>query len=563
MKFVKKILSALIICTMLVPSVALAEYNEVSDIQPFSLGEDYSIGLFSSDIELTDLEKELLNTIVDQLANRGSEITLKAADYGITNYERYYEIAGKCLAPLLQYEHPELFYIDLSGIYFDATVNSITGQAVDLNVHTTTTYKDEDGNEFTVDAYTMDKKTEAAKQAMIDAEYEKIKSMLDEDMTTVQKILTVHDYIVANYEYDMSVFTDSANAIRTLDKMVEQKKGVCQGYSYLFKYVLDKLNAEYDLDIECVTVPSTTCNHMWNKVKLDGEWYNIDVTHDDPTPNESANINHSHFLINDEEIKLMPDNEHTSWDPYKWDGTPVEVSDSTNFYDSVLQKIPKQTIYKNGVFYCFDNKNNICTVDFDKNRLTPVYTDTSRYKWNIGDNYYYSNFSVMTLYNGDIYFNAPNSVFRYDPKSNTAERVYSAGEKDTDIAHIYGLTIKDNKINIEYAENYRNSGISALIPISVNQKPEPEMPCSSEIKPSKDEDGNLMVTVTVNIPEEYTASSTVYVVEYDINGVLTGIHEVGVPFAPDSDTAQVKAFIWGNGNAPLADAASYLIPQTE
>ena len=24
-------------------------------------------------------------------------------------------------------------------------------------------------------------------------------------------------------------------------------------------------------------------NHMWNKVKVDGKWYNLDLTSDDPT----------------------------------------------------------------------------------------------------------------------------------------------------------------------------------------------------------------------------------------------------------------------------------------
>ncbi|MDY3972888.1 MAG: transglutaminase-like domain-containing protein, partial [Clostridia bacterium] len=295
MKLTKKILSALIICTMLVPSVALAEYNEVSDIQLLSLGEDYSVGLFSSDIELTDKEKKLLNDIVGKLANRESEITLKAADYGITNYERYYEVAGNCLGALIQYEHPELFYIDLKGIHFGATATP-AGLAVDLIVYTTTTYNKGTEYEETINAYTMNKETETAKQALIDEEYEKITAMLDDGMTPFQKILTVHDYIAANYEYD------TALKIRTLDRMVEEKKGVCQGYSYLFKYVLDKLNAEDDLGIECVTVPSNARNHMWNKVKLDGKWYNVDVTHDDPTPNGSANINHSHFLLTDEEI---------------------------------------------------------------------------------------------------------------------------------------------------------------------------------------------------------------------------------------------------------------------
>lgn len=576
MKLIKKILSALMICTMLMPTAVLAENEPDICIDSLDIFSEYrladEITLFDSESsdtgnEYTEALKNCTNYIVSKIKNyeeRPDTIDISTFNIPMDQKQNLFSMINTAIL----IEHPELFYAsgavklnhDQNGLLFEADMLSPVNV---LNSNGTVTevypYRISDDEEI------------QCKQKAIDAEYEKIKAMIDDSMTPLQQILTVHDYIAANYEYDTIVFTDERdNAIRTLDRMVEEKKGVCQGYSYLFKYVLDKLNAEYDLGIECVTVPSNACNHMWNKVKLDGEWYNVDVTHDDPIPDGSANINHSHFLLTDEEIKDMIDNEHTAWNPYKWDGTPVEVSDSSTYRNSVLHNITKQTIYKNGVFYCFDNENNICAVNFDENLLTPVYTDTSRYKWYVEENSYYTKkFSVMVPYKGDIYFNSPNSVIRYNPENKTTETVYSNGSEDSDIAHIYGLKIKDDKINIEYAEDYQNNGISKLIPISVNSDPtpdpdpEPEMPCSSEIKTSKDDDGNLMVTVTVNIPEEYAASSTVYVAEYDINGVLTGIREVDVPFAPDSNTAQIKAFIWGNGNTPLADAESYLIPQAE
>ena len=53
------------------------------------------------------------------------------------------------------------------------------------------------------------------------------------------------------------------------------------------------------------SVPSIECNHMWNKIKIDGKWYNVDVTADDPTPNMSTYTNHSSFLLSDEDIKTV------------------------------------------------------------------------------------------------------------------------------------------------------------------------------------------------------------------------------------------------------------------
>ena len=72
------------------------------------------------------------------------------------------------------------------------------------------------------------------------------------------------------------------------------------------------------LNIECTSVPSIECNHMWNKIKIDGKWYNVDVTADDPTPNMSTYTNHSSFLLSDEDIKTVSPSLHSVWNDTQW-----------------------------------------------------------------------------------------------------------------------------------------------------------------------------------------------------------------------------------------------------
>lgn len=523
MKYIKTILSALLACAIIAPSIALAEDNE----QYFYSDTDIILYDTSDNTdELTDEETAFVNDMITALKNQETEIDL--TDKYRLSAERVEKLRIN-LYYAIQYEHPELsFYTNVLNRYSYYTADNYISK-IELETF-----------------YTMTSDEISEKQKMIDAEYEKIKSLIADDMTPLQQLLTVHDYIAANYEYDTTLQS------RTLDTMIEQKSGVCQGYSYLFKYVLDSLG------IECVTVPSTENSHMWNKVKLDGEWYNVDVTYDDPQPDTSTNISHLYFLLNDDEIREIDDsldysdeNVHSTWDPYKWDdNTPVEVSDSRAYSKSALHDIPKQTVYKDGEFYCFDDDNDICVIDFEDNDLKPVYKASSEYKWHIDGNRYYSDMSAMVLYKGDIYFNSPNNVFKFNPNDNTVKQIYSYGPKDSDIAHIYGLKIKDDKINIEYTENYRN-GISELIPISVK----PEMPCSSEISM---EDGE--VTVTLNIPEEYTDTASVYIAEYDEKGILTGIHcKDDTTFKPQDNSKEIKAFIWDNGNMPIANVIMYMI----
>jgi len=58
-----------------------------------------------------------------------------------------------------------------------------------------------------------------------------------------------------------------------------QGKGVCLGYAETFRLLMDMAG------IECITVTGAAFmsreNHAWNMVKLDGEWYCVDVTWDD------------------------------------------------------------------------------------------------------------------------------------------------------------------------------------------------------------------------------------------------------------------------------------------
>lgn len=492
---------------------------------------------------INENEEELMDKIIEGFANRSPKISVNSEDYGI-DYSRFYYIIQNCLSSLIQNEHPELFYVDISKILMGYNPNTN-----ELSIYAEGTYNEGTEYEFTTNAYLSEEEIKA-KQALIDAECDKIISLVTEDMSPIQKLLVVHDYIAANYEYDTTY------QVRTLDAMVEQKKGVCQGYSYLFKYVLDKLDDKNELDeqdFDCVTVPSSACSHMWNKIKLDGEWYNIDITHDDPIPNRSSNISHTHFLVNDEELKDT-DKEHKFQNLYKWDGeTPAEISDSNVYSGTPLHNISSQTIYSDGSFYCFDSKNNLCVIDFYDNetKLYAVYKNSSDFKWK-----YEGNFSAMALYNGDIYFNSPHAVFRFNPKNKSAKKVFSYDRQETDMM-IYGLTVKNNTLYMECADNI-NEGVK-LIPVTLTS----QMPCSSEIIDNE----NGTVTVKLSIPEDIEETVKVMIAEFDENGILIGFaeHEENqdtVNITPENKCKKITAFIWNINNTPLADLSSYTFSDT-
>ncbi len=56
--------------------------------------------------------------------------------------------------------------------------------------------------------------------------------------------------------------------------LLNNKTGICVAYAQAYKMAMAKLN------IPCEVTVSTAMAHAWNTVKIDGNWYNVDVTYD-------------------------------------------------------------------------------------------------------------------------------------------------------------------------------------------------------------------------------------------------------------------------------------------
>lgn len=133
-------------------------------------------------------------------------------------------------------------------------------------------------------------------------------------MTDLEKIKAINDYIVLNttYSYDTTTTPHSAYALLT------EGKGVCQAYA-LTAYRLLK---EANLEARYVTGFAGE-DHAWNLVKVDGEWYHLDTTWNDPVftngKDMSDYVQYDYFLISDKEINK----DHTIDD----NGYPAATSD--------------------------------------------------------------------------------------------------------------------------------------------------------------------------------------------------------------------------------------------
>lgn len=107
------------------------------------------------------------------------------------------------------------------------------------------------------------------------------------------KIKAIHDYIIEMVSYDQSLSRYTAyNAFA-------DKSAVCLGYAAAAYRMFT------DAGIECRIISgfAGTDEHVWNIVKLDGKWYNIDLTWDDPISESGENIiSYDYFLKSAEDF---------------------------------------------------------------------------------------------------------------------------------------------------------------------------------------------------------------------------------------------------------------------
>ena len=191
----------------------------------------------------------------------------------------------------LTFDNPDLFYIDVTKVYL---LTEITTRAFSK------TYKVSIGGN-NGESYLSDNfyPSDNAKYSIGIVEQYK-NSIVEEckNLSTVEKIRYVNNYLIDNTDYDILAGNNVYNIYGTL----VEKKAVCEGYARACKYILD------DLEIPCIIAcgiaknsQNVTESHAWNYVKVDENWYALDITWNDPIINNGTGritdeIRYAYFL---------------------------------------------------------------------------------------------------------------------------------------------------------------------------------------------------------------------------------------------------------------------------
>lgn len=131
-------------------------------------------------------------------------------------------------------------------------------------------------------------------------------------LSDFQKLQAAHDFIVLSAEYSK----ETEGSQYSPYTLLTENKGVCQAYALVLYRMLEMLGFE----VQYVPGKVGEQLHAWVLVKLDNEWYHIDVTWDDPLPDRKGEVRYKYFLVSDRQLA-----QDHSWDYASFPATTSEA----------------------------------------------------------------------------------------------------------------------------------------------------------------------------------------------------------------------------------------------
>lgn len=163
--------------------------------------------------------------------------------------------------------------------------------------------------------------------------------------TEYERELAIHDYIVSTYAYGPYDTDDVPQRAHSIVGFVSDKEGICEAYANTFQLMCRLAGIESQI----VTGEINGVGHMWNIVNIDGDYYHVDVTSDDPYPDDKNRKRYNFFNVTDETLSAT----HT------W---------NKEDYPSCTSELYNYQTYNGYVVKSYDDLENLLTTGISKSQ---------------------------------------------------------------------------------------------------------------------------------------------------------------------------------------------------
>lgn len=158
-------------------------------------------------------------------------------------------------------------------------------------------YIHEDGFTYVYLSYSMTNVELIEAKGRLNAVIDTFLENAPKDKSEYERVIYANNYIVDNCVYDSEAAEISEIVGNESDAygVLVDKKAVCSGYSRAFQLLCERLG------LECVNITGIgrELAHQWNCVKIDGEWYNVDVTWNDY---KQTGLENGYLILSDEQF---------------------------------------------------------------------------------------------------------------------------------------------------------------------------------------------------------------------------------------------------------------------
>lgn len=339
-------------------------------------------------------------------AFKNYESSVDVSDIGITRDEAYNGGINTVIN-----SHPEIIGIAGTSYYYSSSTNLVTEIVI---------------------TYTSNAREE---QQKLDAAINELNSRVDiSGMTDEEIVLAYHEYLTSTVAYAYAAYLQgSLGGAHEYDMYgaLVNHSSVCQGYAETMFYLLKKAG------LSCAIASSQNINHAWNIVKVNGKWYHVDATWDDPVWDMPGRSNHDYFLVSFDTMNKNTLVNHTKDRTdmvvsAQWGDTYTSAIDTTYESGKFWNGVEKAIFYRDGYWYSISEGSYTTAFNINKYRYSTntnkvIYSGTA--KWTTPSGAYYPGvYSSIYLNGNNLYFTTPDSLNKID--------IISANASPTELLNI-------------------------------------------------------------------------------------------------------------------------------